>query len=90
MREATSNGRKVEGVEEEDAAWEHVSVLLTDLMHNFMPENGGYIGRLFRRSLQRRAYIDEELLSPIKDRLERQKEKLERTLVGSRTGVLCR
>ena len=81
VREATSNGRKVEGVEEEDAAWGHVSVLLTDLMHNFMPENGGYIGRLFRRSLQRRAYIDEELLSPIKDRLERQKEKLERTLV---------
>ncbi|MEE9512651.1 MAG: phage holin family protein, partial [Anaerolineales bacterium] len=81
VRELISNERVVEGVEEEDAAWGHVSILLTDLLHNFIPEDAGYIGRMFRRTMERRTYIDEELLGPIKESFERQREKVESSLV---------
>ncbi|MFQ5921668.1 MAG: phage holin family protein [Anaerolineales bacterium] len=81
VRELVADGRTVESVEEEDAAWGHVSILLTDLLHDFIPEDSGFIGSLFRRSVERRTYIDEELLDPIRESFRRQQEKLEQGLI---------
>lgn len=77
-----SERHSVETVTSEDAAWGHLSIVLTDLLHDVVPRDARVIARLLRRSVRDRIFIDENALSRLRESFESQRLQIERRVIA--------
>ena len=82
VRSLISDDQTVEGVESVDAAWGHLSIFLTDTLHDIISGDNHLASRLLRRAMQHRMHVDEVILKPLRDSLERQRSLLEREVIA--------
>ena len=59
IRTLIADGRTVKGEDNEDAAWGNLRVLLTDVLHDLIPNDDRLASRLLRRAVKNRIYVEE-------------------------------
>jgi putative membrane protein len=77
-----SERHTVESVKSEDAAWGNLNILLTDLLHDVVQGDNSIVSRLFRRFVRARTFIDENVLSQLRESFESQRLQIERQVTA--------
>jgi putative membrane protein len=71
VRHLVSEEHTVESVESIDAGWGNVSVFFTDLLNDILPSSNHLSSRLLRRWVKNRTHLEQVILGPYRDFLER-------------------
>jgi uncharacterized membrane protein YvlD (DUF360 family) len=60
----------VESIESEDAGWGNLSVFLTELVNQIIPEDNQIASRITKRILKSRMYLDQVIIGPYREYME--------------------
>jgi uncharacterized membrane protein YvlD (DUF360 family) len=71
VRKSISVKHSVESIESEDAGWGNISVFLTGLLNDIIPNSNQFAARLLRRFARSRMYLNQVVLGPYRDFLNR-------------------
>jgi len=70
VRALVSIEHSVESIESDEAGWGNVSVFLTDLLHDVVPDSNQFAARLLRRFAKPRMAFEQVILGPYRDFLK--------------------
>lgn len=70
VRKSISVKHSVESIESEAAGWGNISVFLTGLLNDIIPDSNQFAARLLRRFAKSRMHLDQVVLGPYRDFLK--------------------
>jgi len=71
VRKSVAVEHSVESIESEDAGWGNISVFLTGLLNDIIPNSNQLAARLLRRFAKSRMHLNQVVLGPYRDFLKR-------------------
>jgi hypothetical protein len=70
VRKSISAKHSVESIESEDAGWGNISIFLTGLLNDIIPDSNQFVARLLRRFAKSRMVLDQVVLGPYRNFLK--------------------